>query len=94
VIHTELALAAWPQWTRPANATSRNALGRQGGREAGRRAGKGAKALDGLHPVRALDLSPEEMELLRPLFLLTAKPALYIANVEEHGFRTTRSSRR
>jgi GTP-binding protein YchF len=26
------------------------------------------------------------MELIRPLFLLTAKPALYIANVEEHGF--------
>jgi len=26
------------------------------------------------------------MELLKPLFLLTAKPALYIANVEEHGF--------
>jgi ribosome-binding ATPase len=44
------------------------------------------KALDGLHPVRALGLAPEEMELLKPLCLLTAKPALYVANVEEHGF--------
>ena len=43
-------------------------------------------ALDGLHPVRALGLSPEEMALLQPLQLLTAKPALYMANVDEHGF--------
>src|SRR5258708_26297301 len=44
------------------------------------------KALDGLHPVRALGLSAEEMALIKPLSLLTAKPALYIANVGEHGF--------
>jgi GTP-binding protein YchF len=44
------------------------------------------KSLDGLHPVRALGLTPEEMALLKPLQLLTAKPALYIANVLEHGF--------
>ena len=44
------------------------------------------KALDGLHPVRALGLTPDEMLLLKPLALLTAKPALYIANVAEHGF--------
>jgi len=44
------------------------------------------KALDGLHPVRTMPLDEEERALLKPLFLLTAKPALYIANVEEHGF--------
>jgi len=44
------------------------------------------KALDGLHPVRVLGLSADEMALLQPLQLLTAKPAIYIANVGEHGF--------
>ncbi|MCB9890302.1 MAG: redox-regulated ATPase YchF [Planctomycetes bacterium] len=33
--------------------------------------------------VRALDLKPRERELLRPLFLLTAKPVLYVANLRE-----------
>ncbi len=37
-------------------------------------------------PVRALDLSKEEWNNLRPLFLLTAKPVLYAANVMEGGF--------
>ncbi|MHA7817810.1 MAG: redox-regulated ATPase YchF [Pseudohaliea sp.] len=37
-------------------------------------------------PVRALDLDRTEEALLRPLFLLTAKPTLYIANVDEDGF--------
>jgi len=44
------------------------------------------KALDGLHPVRAMGLDAEEMALLQPLQLLTAKPALYVANVDEKGF--------
>jgi GTP-binding protein YchF len=34
-------------------------------------------------PVRAQALSPEERALVAPLFLLTAKPVLYIANVDE-----------
>ena len=44
------------------------------------------KALDGFHPVRAMGLTADEMAMLQPLQLLTAKPALYIANVGEHGF--------
>jgi len=36
--------------------------------------------------VRSLSLGREEAEVLRPLFLLTQKPTLYIANVDEHGF--------
>jgi hypothetical protein len=34
-------------------------------------------------PVRAQNLSGEERSVVRPLFLLTAKPVLYIANVDE-----------
>jgi ribosome-binding ATPase len=37
-------------------------------------------------PVRALDLYEEEKALLRPLFLLTAKPTMYVANVRDDGF--------
>ncbi len=36
--------------------------------------------------VRAQELTAEQRELLKPLFLLTAKPAMYIANVAEDGF--------
>jgi GTP-binding protein YchF len=42
--------------------------------------------LDQAKPVRALDLSKEEWVLLRPFFLLTAKPVLYVANVKDSGF--------
>jgi hypothetical protein len=37
-------------------------------------------------PVRALDLSKEELANIKPFCLITAKPALYAANVAEHGF--------
>ncbi len=43
-------------------------------------------ALNRARPVRSLDLNPEERAIVRPLFLLTAKPVMYVANVEEHGF--------
>jgi len=43
-------------------------------------------ALDQARPVRSLDLYPEEMAVLRPLCLLTAKPAMYVANVRDDGF--------
>jgi hypothetical protein len=36
--------------------------------------------------VRALALDANEKALARPLFLLTAKPTMYIANVDEDGF--------
>ncbi len=39
--------------------------------------------LDAGTPVRAQPLSPEDREVVRDLFLLTAKPVLYIANVDE-----------
>ena len=42
--------------------------------------------LDTGAPLRTLELATEEREALRELFLLTAKPVLYIANVAEDGF--------
>ncbi|PSJ17128.1 redox-regulated ATPase YchF [Nitrosomonas supralitoralis] len=37
-------------------------------------------------PARTLDLDKEQKLLLQPLCLLTAKPAIYVANVNDHGF--------
>jgi GTP-binding protein YchF len=42
--------------------------------------------LDQGKPVRSLGLDKEEQLLLQPLCLLTAKPAIYVANVDEKGF--------
>ncbi len=42
--------------------------------------------LDQGQPVRSLDLSDEEKAILKPLCLLTIKPAMYVANVAEDGF--------
>jgi len=43
-------------------------------------------ALDQGRPARSVDLYPEERAILKPLFLLTMKPTMYVANVAEHGF--------
>ncbi|MBL0944127.1 MAG: redox-regulated ATPase YchF [Hydrogenophaga sp.] len=43
-------------------------------------------ALNEAKPVRTLDLSKEERALLKPLFLITAKPAMFVGNVAEDGF--------
>ena len=37
-------------------------------------------------PVRSLPLSPEELALLKPFCLITAKPVMYVANVKDDGF--------
>ena len=42
--------------------------------------------LDEARPARSVQLSKEEQSVLRPFFLLTAKPAMYVANVAERGF--------
>ena len=42
--------------------------------------------LDAGKPVRSLGLDEDEQAELRDLFLLTAKPTMYIANVSEDGF--------
>ncbi|MBP9743036.1 MAG: redox-regulated ATPase YchF [Burkholderiales bacterium] len=42
--------------------------------------------LDQGNPLRTLKLSSEELEMIKPLCLLTIKPAMYVANVNENGF--------
>jgi len=42
--------------------------------------------LDEGRPARSADLYAEERALLAPFFLLTMKPTMYVANVDEHGF--------
>jgi GTP-binding protein YchF len=44
------------------------------------------KQLDAGAPVRAMPLDQFERERLRELMLLTAKPVMYVANVDEKGF--------
>jgi len=42
--------------------------------------------LDNSEPVRSMELSSDQVRTLKPLCLITAKPVLYIANVDEGGF--------
>jgi len=87
-IHTELALADLASVERQLERYGK--VAKSGGdKEAQRLVAaleKCRAALDQGRPVRALDLYEEEKAVLRPLFLLTAKPAIYVANVDEHGF--------
>lgn len=44
------------------------------------------KALDQNLPVRSVEFSKEELPLIKPLGLITAKPAMFVGNVAEDGF--------
>ena len=88
VINTELALAdlesvekALDRATRQAKTGDKKILFRKELLERVR------EQLDTGQPVRAMGLELEEVQELRDLFLLTAKPTLYIANVAEDGFQ-------
>lgn len=48
--------------------------------------GKAQALLNEGKPVRSLDLNDEERALLKPLCLITAKPAMFVGNVSETGF--------
>jgi hypothetical protein len=92
VIDTELALAdlqtVEKQMNRYAKVAKTGAAGEEK-KEAQRLVAALEKiqpALDRAQPARTVDLYPEERAVLRPLFLLTMKPTMYVANVEEHGF--------
>lgn len=86
-IHTELALA---DLATVEKAIAREAkVAKSGNKEAARLVGvlERVKAhLDQAKPLRALDLTKEERSLVKPLCLLTDKPAMYVANVDEQGF--------
>jgi GTP-binding protein YchF len=43
-------------------------------------------ALNEGRPVRSIDFSKEERAVLKPLCLITAKPAMFVGNVSETGF--------
>ena len=88
VINTELALADLATVEKALHRYSKPA--RSGG---DKEALKLVLVLEKIQPVlnegkavRTVKLSPEELAVIRPLFLLTAKPAMYVANVEDHGF--------
>ena len=42
--------------------------------------------LNDAKPVRAMGLDKEQLALIKPLCLITAKPAMYVANVSDTGF--------
>ncbi len=88
VIETELALAdlesvekALDRATRAAKVGDKKAQVRRDLLERVR------AQLDTGRPVRAMGLTDEEQAEIRDLFLLTAKPTMYIANVAEDGFQ-------
>ena len=91
VINTELALADLQTVDKQLAKYSKVAKTGQGpeAKEAKRLVDALEKILPSLNqgqPVRGVNLYPEERAVLKPLFLLTAKPTMYVANVEEHGF--------
>jgi GTP-binding protein YchF len=89
VINTELALADLAAVGRH---LSKNAkVAKTGGdKEAQRLVAvleKAEAALDQGKPARSVAWSKEELFVLKPLFLLTMKPTMYVANVAEGGFK-------
>ena len=88
IINTELLLADMETVSRTLDRTARAA--KAGDRETRGRLStfeRLAAHLDAGRPARTLDLSQAESAMLRDLHLLSAKPVLYIANVDENGFR-------
>ncbi len=86
IINTELALADMDTVERALNKATK--LGKGGNKEAlfeQKTLEKIKVHLDIGNPVRTLDLSPEELQVSQRLFLLTAKPVLYVANVADEG---------
>ena len=86
-INTELALADLESIERQLDKATRNA--KTGKKEdiAHRDALSGIKAhLDKGLPVRSMDLSDLQKDVLRSVHLITAKPVMYVANVDEDGF--------
>jgi len=86
-IHTELALAdlatvekASPRVAKQSKSGDKEAIKLNALLE------KVKAHLDQGLPARSLGMEKEELQQLKPLCLLTLKPALYVANVDEQGF--------
>lgn len=87
VINTELALADLESVDKALHRATK--LARSGDKDAAKQSAllERLKAhLDEAKPVRTLNLSAEELAAVYGLHLLTVKPTMYIANVDEDGF--------
>ncbi len=87
IINTELALADMDSVEKNINRTSK--VAKSGDKDAKVKLAvleKVKAQLDKGDPVRTLELAKEEKLLIRDLCLLTMKPTMYIANVDENGF--------
>jgi GTP-binding protein YchF len=85
-VQTELALADLATVDRALDRVAPKA--RSGEKEAGKLEAVLTRARSQLNqgkPLRALGLDAAERALLQPLCLLTTKPAIYVANVDERG---------
>ncbi len=86
-INTELALADLETVEKSLDRVSR--VAKSGDKDAQRQVALLEKVkahLDTAQPVRTLELYKEEQADLKSLHLLTGKPVMYIANVDEEGF--------
>src|SRR5512139_624032 len=87
-IHTELALADLASVEKQIAKVEK--VARAGGDKEAKRLHevlvKVQAVLNDGRPARAADLYEEEKGLLKPFFLLTMKPTMYVANVAERGF--------
>ncbi|WP_420472996.1 redox-regulated ATPase YchF [Noviherbaspirillum sp. ST9] len=87
VIQTELALADMGTVEKAIHRENKKA--RSGDKDAAKLVALLERLMPHLNeakPVRALKLDAEEMALIKPLCLITAKPAMYVGNVSDHGF--------
>lgn len=87
IINTELQLADLETLERAIDRVNR--VAKSGDKEAIARMSviqRMSDHIDAGKPARTLELNEDEMVEIVPLQLLTAKPVLYIANVEEDGF--------
>ena len=87
VIQTELCLADLAAVEKALHRVTK--LARSGDKESAKLVAileKCQIALNEAKPVRTIDFSKEEQPLLQQFFLITAKPAMFVANVAEDGF--------
>jgi hypothetical protein len=87
VIQTELCLADLASVEKQIHRT--NKLGRAGDKEAVKLSAileRCRAALDQAQPVRSLEFTKDEQAIVKSLFLITAKPAMFVGNVSDNGF--------
>ncbi|APW47431.1 redox-regulated ATPase YchF [Rhodoferax antarcticus] len=87
VIQTELCLADLAAVEKALHRVTK--LARSGDKDSAKLVTLLEKCQAGLNeakPVRTLDFSKDEWPLLKQFFLITAKPAMFVANVSEDGF--------